>query len=68
MSSKFNGIRKFRNRIFHHESVSWNIDALKNYKNEIIEGIDWLDINLLKWSIGIFRVEEVIEKQIEIIK
>jgi len=68
MSSKFNGVRKFRNRIFHHESVSWNIAALINYKNEIIEGIDWLDMNLLKWSTDIFRVEEVIEKQIEIIK
>jgi len=25
MSSKFNGIRKLRNRIFHHESITWNI-------------------------------------------
>ncbi len=68
MSSKFNGIRKFRNRIFHHESVTWNITALKNYKSEIIEGIDWLDKNLLEWSVELFRFEEVIKKRGKLIQ
>ena len=68
MSSKFNGIRKFRNRIFHHESVTWNIAALINYKNEIIEGIDWMDKNLLEWSEELFRFEEVIKKRKELIQ
>ncbi len=68
MSSKFNGIRKFRNRIFHHESVTWNITALKNYKSEIIEGIDWLDKNLLEWSVELFRFEEVIKKREKLIQ
>lgn len=63
MSSKFNGVRKLRNRIFHHESVTWSIPALTNYKNEIIEGIDWLDKGLLNWSQDIFRFDEVISKR-----
>ncbi len=63
MSSKFNGVRKLRNRIFHHESVTWSISALTNYKNEIIEGIDWLGHNLLNWSQDIFRFDEVIYKR-----
>ena len=63
MSSKFNGIRKLRNRIFHHESVTWSIPVLKNYKNEIVEGIDWLDKSLLIWSRDIFRFDEVIDKR-----
>ena len=63
MSSKFNGVRKFRNRIFHHESVTWSIPALVNYKNEIIEGIDWLDKGLLNWSQDMFRFDEVINRR-----
>jgi len=62
MSSKFNGVRKLRNRIFHHESVTWNLSALINYKKEIIEGIDWLDRDLLSWSQDIYRFDEVINK------
>jgi uncharacterized coiled-coil DUF342 family protein len=68
MSSKFNGVRKLRNRIFHHESITWNLEALKNYKNEIIEGIDWLDKDLYAWCKNIFRFDEVIEKRKELIK
>jgi len=63
MSSKLNGIRKLRNRIFHHESVTWSLPALTVYKNEIIEGIDWLDKDLLTWSNDIFRIDAVIEKR-----
>jgi len=69
MSSKFNGIRKLRNRIFHHEPVSWNITALNNYKKEIIiEGIDWLDKELLDWSQDLFRFDDVIKKRKTIIQ
>lgn len=63
MSSKFNGVRKLRNRIFHHESVTWNISSLKNYKKEIVEGIDWLDKDLLDWSKEMFRFDDVINKR-----
>ncbi len=43
MSSKLNGIRKLRNRIFHHEAITWNLNVLNSYKDEIIEGIEWLN-------------------------
>jgi hypothetical protein len=49
MSSKFNSIRKLRNRIFHHESISWNLYVLNCYKQEIMEGIEWLDKDLIHW-------------------
>ena len=63
MSSKLNGVRKLRNRIFHHESVTWSLPALTNYKNEIIEGIDWLDKDLLNWCQDIFKFDETIQKR-----
>jgi len=68
MSSKFNGIRKLRNRIFHHESVTWNLSVLIVYKNEIIEGIDWLDKDLLVWCNDIFRIDEVIKERKRLIE
>lgn len=62
MSSKFNGIRKLRNRIFHHEAVTWNLGVLNSYKLEIIEGILWLDKELLDWIDELNHIDETIEK------
>lgn len=60
MSSKFNGIRKLRNRIFHHEAISWDLNALDTYHKEIIEGIAWLNPELLGWVQELNRVEKVL--------
>ena len=62
MSSKFNGIRKLRNRIFHHEAITWNLDVLNSYKDEIIQGIEWLNKDLLEWIVELIHVEETISK------
>ena len=68
MSSKLNGVRRLRNRVFHHESITWSISALANYQQEIIEGIDWLDKGLLEWSNELIRFDEVIGKRKGLIK
>jgi hypothetical protein len=62
MSSKFNGIRKLRNRIFHHEAITWNLNVVESYKNEIIQGIEWLDKDLLNWMEGLNHIDETIQK------
>ena len=62
MSSKFNGIRKLRNRIFHHEAITWNLNVLNLYKDEIIQGIGWLNKDLLEWIVELNHVEETISK------
>jgi hypothetical protein len=62
MSSKFNGIRKLRNRIFHHESISWDLDAINEYKTEMVEGINWLHKDLLEWSTDLIRIDDIIKK------
>lgn len=61
MSAKFNTIRKLRNRIFHHEPITWNLKVLNDYNEQIIEGIRWLDKDLLCWSEEMFRYNEVVE-------
>jgi len=63
MSTKFNGIRKFRNRLFHHEAIAWNHKALVNYRNELIEGISWLDKELVNWSNDIFNIDTVLNTE-----
>ena len=67
MSSKFNGIRKLRNRIFHHEAITWNLDVLNSYKDEIIQGIEWLNKDLLDWIVELNHVEKTISKHRETI-
>ena len=68
MSAKFNGIRKLRNRIFHHEAITWNLGVVNNYKNEIIEGIDWLNEGLVEWSNDLIHIDKVINKRKHLIK
>ena len=68
MSAKFNGIRKLRNRIFHHEAITWNLGVVKNYNNEIIEGIDWLNEGLVEWSNDLIHIDKVINKRRHLIK
>ena len=68
MSAKFNGIRKLRNRIFHHEAITWNLGVVNNYKNEIIEGIDWLNEGLVEWSNDLIHIDKVIDKRKHLIK
>lgn len=68
ISSKLNGIRKLRNRIFHHESIAWNLDAIENYREELIEGVNWLNKDLEIWAADLIRIDEVIEKERYIIE
>lgn len=68
MSSKFNGIRKLRNRIFHHEPITWNLHVINNYRKEMIEGIDWLDKELVEWCNDLIHIEKIIEKRKYLIK
>lgn len=67
MSTKFNGIRRLRNRIFHHEAISWNLSVLVEYKKEIIEGIAWLDSKLVDWVSELNHIDEIISRYRETI-
>jgi hypothetical protein len=62
MSSKFNSIRKLRNRIFHHEAISWNLKVLDRYRIELEEGIEWLDKCLLEWVGDLNQIEATINR------
>ena len=61
MSSKFNSVRKLRNRIFHHEAITWNLDVIQEYEKEILEAIDWLNRDLVNWLDGLNHLDRIIE-------
>lgn len=60
--TKFNSIRKLRNRIFHHEAISWNLQVLNCYKIELLEGISWLDKDMMNWVDELNHINEVIDQ------
>jgi len=62
MSSKFNAVRKLRNRIFHHEAITWNLNALQGYEKEILEALNWLNKDLVNWMEDLNHLNRVIEK------
>ena len=68
MSAKFNAIRKLRNRVFHHEAITWNLNVFHSYKDEIIEVLNWLDKDLVSWSAELNNIDDTINRYKEIIE
>jgi hypothetical protein len=48
---KLNQVRKFRNRIFHYEPICNDLFALKTNYDNIIDILNWLDKDLVSWTI-----------------
>ena len=59
---EFNAVRKLRNRIFHHEAITWNLSVIKEYEKEILEALDWLNKDLVNWMEGLNHLDRVIEE------
>ncbi|MCX6272804.1 MAG: Abi family protein [Bacteroidetes bacterium] len=62
VSAPVNKIRNFRNRIFHHEPVSWNLGELEKTHQEIIKVMGWLNNNLPTITDSIDRVSIVLSQ------
>lgn len=62
VSAPINKIRSFRNRVFHHEPISWNLDKLEEMHNTILEVMKWLNIDLPDIAKRYDRVSSLIEK------
>jgi hypothetical protein len=57
---KLNNIRKFRNRIFHFEPIFNELDILEiNHKN-ILETLEWMNLEIVKWTRKIDRFENLL--------
>lgn len=49
ISSPLNRLRNIRNRIFHNESICWNIDYVKTIHDELTEVLGWMNKDLPNW-------------------
>jgi len=60
VSAPINKIRDFRNRVFHHEPISWRLDKLEETHVRIIKVMSWINKDLPDIADTIDRVPEVI--------
>lgn len=60
VSAPINKIRDFRNRVFHHEPISWNLDRLEETHSSILKVMSWINKDLPNLAYKIDRVPEVI--------
>jgi len=68
VSAPINKIRNFRNRVFHHEPISWNLKKLEEMHNTIFMVMTWLNKDLPKIAAEFDRVDEVIQKAKKLIE
>ena len=63
-----NRFRAFRNRIFHHEPISWNPDKLVQIHEEILTVMDWMNKDIPVWIAPFDRFDTVfhiVEKKLK---
>jgi len=54
-----NRFRTFRNRIFHHEPISWNMERIKQIHAEILTVITWMNTDITTWLAAFDRFDNV---------
>ncbi len=60
VSAPINKIRDFRNRVLHHEPISWNLERLTETHEKIIKVMGWLNEDLPMIAKESDRVPQVI--------
>lgn len=59
VSAPLNRFRTFRNRVFHNESICWNLDHVTNLHNEFITLLGWMNKDVPGWLALSDRFEDV---------
>ncbi|MBK7761975.1 MAG: hypothetical protein IPI46_01210 [Bacteroidetes bacterium] len=63
-----NQVRKFRNRVFHYEPICNDLSALKINYNNMIDVLNWLDKDLVTWTLSNQDFDYLYNKAIELRK
>lgn len=59
VSAPLNLFRRLRNRIFHNESICWNLSRIEEIHAEILKVIGWMNCDLPEWVKTHERFENV---------
>ena len=65
VSAPLNRFRAFRNRVFHNESICWNMKKVQEIHNELLLVLEWINKDLPEWLTEIDRFKNV-QEQIKI--
>ena len=65
VSAPLNRFRAFRNRVFHNESICWNMKKVQEIHDELLLVLEWINKYLPEWLKEIDRFENV-QEQIKI--
>ena len=65
VSAPLNRFRSFRNRVFHNESICWNMKKVQEIHDELLLVLEWINKDLPEWLKEIDRFENV-QEQIKI--
>ena len=65
VSAPLNRFRAFRNRVFHNESICWNMKKVQEIHDELLLVLEWINKGLPEWLTEIDRFENV-QEQIKI--
>lgn len=49
VSAPLNLFRRFRNRVFHNESICWNLQRVEEIHSEMMTVLGWLNSDLPEW-------------------
>ena len=65
VSAPLNRFRAFRNRVFHNESICWNMKKVQEIHDELLLVLEWINKDLPEWLTEIDRLKNV-QEQIKI--
>lgn len=68
ISAPLNSFRAFRNRVFHHEPICWNMKVLREIHRDMMMVMTWINRDISAWIAPLDRFEAVadsIEKRME---
>ena len=49
VSSPCNALRKLRNRVFHHESICWDLDYILDIHSRLVQVLGWMNQDMPDW-------------------
>ena len=59
VSAPLNRMRAFRNRVFHNESICWNLVYVEKFHREMLKVMDWINQDLVVWETNVDRFDNV---------
>ena len=61
VSAPCNSLRKLRNRVFHHESICWDLKYISNIHSRLVQVLGWMNSDIPTWLEQIDNFQKVVD-------